>query len=296
MNTDRFRYFAAVVETKNLRRAAELVGIAPASMSKAISMLETDYGVKLLRPEGRGIEVTKKGVEVYQQSRQLLEEVNRLERRLREPESPTSMLKVATFEVFSTYLMANALSSPRMSDSEVTVIERTPGDIELTIVNGLCDVGITYLPAADAKLDYIEVGSFKMGIFGLDEWKGINFSSWPFAIPVTEINIHTSLESALDLWPQSGPKRKIKYRFELLETALQTSRSGRSVIHCPDFIIEAHNADVRSSLHLQPLPLPQRYGPKVTKKVFLVTKKGAPTTELQRLLPKVFRSFARRSD
>ncbi|MGZ3686562.1 MAG: LysR family transcriptional regulator [Bdellovibrionota bacterium] len=45
MNIDRLRYFAAVVETRNLRKASELVGISPASMSKAISTLEGELGL-----------------------------------------------------------------------------------------------------------------------------------------------------------------------------------------------------------------------------------------------------------
>ena len=73
MSIDRLRYFAAVVETRNLRRAAELVGISPPSMSKAIGVLEQELGLKLLYPEGRGIGITAKGLEVYRLAASLLE-------------------------------------------------------------------------------------------------------------------------------------------------------------------------------------------------------------------------------
>jgi DNA-binding transcriptional LysR family regulator len=74
MSIDRLRYFAAVVETRSLRKAAELVGISAPSMSKAISVLEDELSYKLIHPNGRGIGITPKGLEVYSLSSGLLDE------------------------------------------------------------------------------------------------------------------------------------------------------------------------------------------------------------------------------
>ena len=291
MNTDRLRYFAAVVETKNLRQASELVGIAPASMSKAISTLESEFGIELIRPDGRGIQVTEKGLEIYRQSLQLLTEVTNLERTLKSAVNSCSQLKIATFEIFSTYLMAKLLSVPELSDMDAMVLERSPGTLEEVILEGLCDFGITYLPKPHSKLQYTEIGSFKMGIFGNFKWNAANFQTWPFAVPVTEVKVHTLADSSLDLWPTHSLQRKIKYRFELLETALQLSRHGRAVLHCPDFIVKLHNCDLRNSLQLSPLPKPAGYPKQSAKKIFLITKKSSGTTKIHYQLPKLFRSI-----
>ena len=72
MNIDRLKYFSVIVETKNLRKASELIGITPGSLSKAISVLESELSIKLLRPEGRGIEITEEGLEIYKKSLSLL--------------------------------------------------------------------------------------------------------------------------------------------------------------------------------------------------------------------------------
>src|SRR4051812_5399170 len=111
MSIDRLRYFAAVVETKNLRKAAEIVGISPPSMSKAISVLEAELGHQLIHPEGRGIGITQKGLDVYRTSTPLLEEYRRFHQQLKTPKSPALFLRIATFEVFSSYFAARFLTA-----------------------------------------------------------------------------------------------------------------------------------------------------------------------------------------
>ncbi len=48
MDTGRLRYFCAVARTGSLRRAAELVKVSPPALSKAIKLLESECGVRLI--------------------------------------------------------------------------------------------------------------------------------------------------------------------------------------------------------------------------------------------------------
>lgn len=289
MSIDRLRYFAAVVETRNLRKAAELVGISPPSMSKAISVLEEELGHKLIHPEGRGIGITQKGLDIYRLSTSLLEEHRRFYDRLNEPDKNSHQLRLATFEVFSTYFISSFLKTE--PDLEILLIEKTPGAIEESILAGTADFGITYLPSPHHSLEYVEIGSFTMGIFGLKKWENQSFEDWPFATPITELRIHSSDVDSLDLWPKKGPRRKIKYRFELLETALQTSREGLSVLHCPQFIINLQNNQIASSLQLHSLKPPSQYKVPAALKIYLVGRKGAVPALLERKLAKFIRSI-----
>lgn len=273
MSIDRFRYFAAVVETKNLRQAAELVGISPPSMSKAISVLEDELGCQLIHPEGRGIGITAKGLDVYRHLSPLLEEYRKFHLRIKDGARVSEKLRIATFEVFSSYFLASFLAQETAFDA--LLLEMTPGRIEQAILAGSVDAGLTYIPSPDPALEYVEIGSFRMGIFGHAKWQNRDFSQWPFAIPTTELRIHSSDIESMDMWPASAPKRFVKYEFELLETALQTSRKGLSVLHCPDFIVGLHNEDLRSSLQLVELPKPEGYRSGKPVKVFLVFRKGS---------------------
>lgn len=289
MSIDRLHYFAAVVETKNLRKASELVGISAPSMSKAISVLEGELGYKLIQPEGRGISITTKGMEVYHSSIALLEEHKRFFQKITASEIKTDQIRLGTFEVFSSHFLSGFMASePKY---EILCLEKTPGEMEQSILAGTIDYGLTYLPSPDSALDYVEVGSFEMGLYGSKKWESLEFKEWPFAIPVTEVKIHSSEFESLDMYSLQSPKRKIKYRFELLETALQSSSEGLSVIHCPDFISKLFNEKVKASYQLHRLSEPKGYKKNKIQKVYLVGKKGNVEKELERKLAKFMRSL-----
>lgn len=61
MEMNELRYFLAVSETENVHRASENINISAGSLSKAISRLETELGVKLFNRVGRGISLTEEG-------------------------------------------------------------------------------------------------------------------------------------------------------------------------------------------------------------------------------------------
>ena len=126
MSIDRLRYFVAVVETKNLRKAAELVGIAPPSMSKAIAVLEEELGFKLLFPEGRGIGITSKGLDVYRSSASLLTEHRKFFERLKNSSESNDQIRLATFEIFSTYFVSSFCSMRTRLLSKVSSGASTP--------------------------------------------------------------------------------------------------------------------------------------------------------------------------
>lgn len=267
-----------------------MVGIAPPSMSKAISVLEDELGCKLIHPEGRGIGITPKGLEVYRLSCSLLEEYKKFHHLLSAKHEDPTQWRIATFEIFSSYFLSSFLYGEPGAD--VLLLEMTPGKIEAAILSGQVHLGLTNLPAPDPLLEYREIGRFEMGIFGHKKWESIPFSDWPFAVPVTELRIHSSDVEALDMWPRFAPKRKIKYRFELLETALQTSRLGLSVLHCPDFIVRLHNQHSKPNFHLNTLAYPAGYKRLKSTRVYLVARKGAVPIALERKLAKFMRSLS----
>ncbi|MDH4467367.1 MAG: LysR family transcriptional regulator [Bacteriovoracaceae bacterium] len=273
MSIEKLKYYSVVVETKNLRKAAELLGITSGSLSKAVSTLEKELSVKLIRPEGRGIDITKEGLEVYKKSKKLLEEYHVFFHSIAndsiKPES--EQLKMGSFEVFSSYFISKFLQK-ELPDLNLSLLELPPGKIEESVLNGSVDFGLTYLPVPNNKLSFIEVGEFEMSICGLPKWKNIDFKSWSFAVPTTPLLLHTSNFNSLDLWP-NGVSRNIKYGFELLETALQTSQLGLSVIHCPKFIISLSNKYCKDEYQLEQLPYPKKMKKIKPSKIYLVLRK-----------------------
>src|SRR5438128_6994027 len=79
MNLNRLRYFVTVVETGSIRKAAELLHLTPAALSKAIDQLARETGVELVVPDGRGIQPTVRGRAIAQHARRVLDEAALLE-------------------------------------------------------------------------------------------------------------------------------------------------------------------------------------------------------------------------
>jgi DNA-binding transcriptional LysR family regulator len=74
------RYFLSVARFENIHRASEHGHVSPAALSKAVTRLEGELGVKLFSREGRQIRLTEPGRELQRRASELvrLEEDARL--------------------------------------------------------------------------------------------------------------------------------------------------------------------------------------------------------------------------
>src|SRR5258708_28225616 len=70
--------FVRVAETRSITKAAEASHIALAAASRRVSLLEHQYGVKLLTRTARGAELTPAGRAVLHPARQTLRPVDQL--------------------------------------------------------------------------------------------------------------------------------------------------------------------------------------------------------------------------
>lgn len=77
------RYFIAVAEELNFRRAAERVHIDQTPLSRTIRDLESRLGVKLLKRASRGLHLTPAGVLLLDHARKLFVRLDRMQRAVR---------------------------------------------------------------------------------------------------------------------------------------------------------------------------------------------------------------------
>jgi DNA-binding transcriptional LysR family regulator len=75
-NVDTLLVFGKVVECRSLSKAAALLGMPKSTISRKISRLESDLGIKLLRKNTHQITVTDLGERVYNHSLKILAEAN----------------------------------------------------------------------------------------------------------------------------------------------------------------------------------------------------------------------------
>src|SRR5690349_12052361 len=127
MNLDlsRLNYFIIAAKTENFQVAAKLLRITPAALSKAIRLLEGELKVSLFVRQGRSIVLTDEGAKLAAESRLILDEV---EARLYRRTAPAAekILRLGSFEVFTTYFLGELVASERL-DVPLAVVELTPG-------------------------------------------------------------------------------------------------------------------------------------------------------------------------
>lgn len=144
--------FGKVVECRSLSKAAHLLGMPKSTVSRRISKLEADLGIKLLRKNTHQVTFTDLGEQIYKHGLNILAEVNDV-RSLVEgsKREPQGMLKVA-LPVFMGIDYASTVAA--------TFLERYPkARLELRLVDSVVhpvndgfDVALGIGPLQDSTL------------------------------------------------------------------------------------------------------------------------------------------------
>lgn len=292
MAIDKLRYFLMVAQTGSVRRAAELLRLSPSALSRAVKQLESEWGVQLFAPSGRGIAITDAGRALQQRAARVVSEYDAFVSEAGRPE-PEEHLRVGSFEIFTTYFLAWAIDR-YFPTRPVLVREVIPGEIERALLNLEIDVGITYAPVPEEGLDFLKVATQEMRIFGQPaKLARVPFSQLPFAVPTSRVSGGAVGVRGLDGWPLTAPGRSIRYQCQMLETALALASAGRSVLFCPPFLVGLYNEAVQPERRLEPLPHPPRMRP-VKLDIYLVKRKSTLEERDFKLIARAVRERCRR--
>lgn len=275
MEISQLRYFGTVARTGSVRKAAELLRVTPAALSKSIGNLERELGEKLLLPAGRGIVVSDVGIKLAARISSLLAELDRLRDDVAGDASPSAhVLRIASFEVFTTWLFGPVVEK-YFPDTSVLVHEMLPGQMESAIEQRTADIGITYLPIPSAKVEHLKVATIEMGVYGrADVFAKVAFEKLPFAIPISPVAGSPNKVRGLDGWPDDRMPRHILYRVTLMESAMELCRRGLAVAYLPAPVVRCHNDLVRDRFALSALPFPRISAASARQEVFLIKRKS----------------------
>ncbi len=286
MDLTRLRYFLVLSETEHLGKAAELLGISPPALSKAVQVLEDELKLKLTMPDGRGLKITPEGRRIVERAAPHVKGLLDLPHTLQEPEHTS--LRIGTFEVFSTYFMGTVMKK-YMLDEDVTLFENVPGEMERALAEGKIDVGVTYIPIPYPGIEYLQVSEIKMGIFGRPPWTETeDFMSIPFVVPIFPVEGSPTKVRGLDGWPEGQVDRNTRFRVTLMESALEICRQGLGVGYFPEFVIRLHNEQARKEFALTPHKHPPKFKAQ-RQGVHLLLRKGTPETPAIKKLARALR-------
>ena len=291
METDRLRYFIAIAQTESVRKAAELLNVSPSALSKTLRHLEDELEIKLTSPLGRGIVLTPEGRRLAQDAEKIIENLDQLKTTIRSDseKKKKNPLRIATFEVFSTYFLSS-LNDVGYKDRGLVLHEVVPGELERAVEQNQVDLGITYLPLPHPNVEHIKIMSIEMGVYRKKgTFEKLKQQEMPFVVPVLPLSGSPSRVRGLDGWPESAYDRKVLFEVTLMESALELCRQGRCVGYFPLFIIEQHNKKYKEEFNLvrHPSPFPGR---KCYSDVYLVKRKDSVEDQNAKLVARLIRT------
>lgn len=167
MELRHLRYFIALAEEMNYRKAAERLNMSQPPLSRQIAALEHEVGTKLTQRKGRTFTLTPAGLYFRDEAKEIVNAVNALERQTRikgeSSELPLRIGCVGTLMIAAVpelvSFMQNRLPGLRMELEEMDTETQ-----ERSILAGNIDFGILRSWSTKAGLRYQSLGKEQMAL------------------------------------------------------------------------------------------------------------------------------------
>jgi DNA-binding transcriptional LysR family regulator len=289
METERLKQFRTIVDAGGLLKASEVLGLSGGGLSKSMKVLEEELKYPLFLQRGRGLELTERGRVLYEKLPAVLSRLDDVLFSTHGSPNGVDVIRIASFEVFTTYFLADMISKG-LSAEVVEIREAGPGQMEALVADGAADIGITYLPIPHARVEFIKVGRSRMGIFALKRWTKTPVEELPFATPIAPLQGAPSGVRGLDGWPEHLFERRVRFRMDMMESAIQLAQVGQAVAFLPEFVARLVNQKANDASKLSELPFPAGIPP-VFRDVFLIQRKGAAESPVLRKIAKAIRAI-----
>lgn len=285
LDNTKMSHFCTVYESGSLHEAGRVLGLTPGSLSRSLKQTQSELGFVLFQLQGRSLVPTPKGKEAYATFRKILDHTQNELRRLQKPAAQTlnaELVRLATFELFSTHVMSNIIST-ELPQERILLYERIPGQIEESLLKNEVDIGITNAPQPEPGLLYDRIGTSDIHVYGqLKKWQTTPAEKIPFAVPISPIGRNLAQIHFLDGW-NIKHSRLTPYRFEMFETALQLAKRGHCAVTLPRFI------GTLPQYHLDPLPQFKKGYSLNVQQIFLVRRREDPEDSAYKKLAKGLR-------
>ncbi len=147
----KYEIFNTVVELGNLTRTAEKLNLTQSGVSYAISTLEAELGVSLLKRNRSGINLTNNGERILVHIQRILKEEERLQQELAAIKRiNTGTISIGTLSSVSTQWLPGILACFHRTYPliEIKTYLGCYDEMSTWISNGTIDFGFTFLPTA----------------------------------------------------------------------------------------------------------------------------------------------------
>lgn len=254
LDWDKLRIFHTAAESGSFTHAAEKLGMSQSAVSRQISALEDDLGLKLFIRHARGLVLTEVGEQLFRTAHRMHWELQQVETQMSESQdAPTGPLIVTTtVGIGSTWLSSRIDEFLRLYPQ--IQLEIRLNDAELDLAMREADVAIRLHRPNQSEMiqrklftvhnhfyasqSYIEDTGAPKSVEDLDNHRIISFGE-PVPSYLGDINFLERLGR-----PDNSPRRAI-LRVNAIYGMMQAARAGIGIAMLPDYVTEKEDGLVR---------------------------------------------------
>ena len=154
------RYFLTVVREESITKAADVLHITQPTLSRQLSQIEEEVGVKLFNRGSRRITLTNEGILLRRRAEEILQLVDKTEKELIEQEEQVEgKISIGCGEIAAVQVLPNLIKTFREKYPQVTfdIFTATADLVKEQMDKGLLDIGLLLEPVDMEKYDFIRL-------------------------------------------------------------------------------------------------------------------------------------------
>lgn len=154
------RYFLAVVREESITKAAEALHITQPTLSRQLSQMEEEIGVRLFDRGTRKIKLTNEGILLRRRAEEILQLVDTTERELVEQdEQVEGKISIGCGEIASVRMLPELIRTFREKYTRVSfdIFTAAADIVKEQMDKGLLDIGLLLEPVDMEKYDFIRL-------------------------------------------------------------------------------------------------------------------------------------------
>ncbi len=235
VNTEWFRYFVILSELGNFQEAAKQLNITQQALSKAVSGIEKQLGVKLIERKKDFNSLTSNGKIFFEKSKEIINnlyDINKILSELKD-NNPGGVITIGASSFWGAYILPDILYRFISDFPEVypKIYTMSSKEIEKCVSAGDIDIGLLVEKTNSSNTIYFE-GKKKPYIIVGKPQPFKHWSELSYIIP----NLFGS-ESTDNDWPESKFKRKIAAESDSIATSIKLCENGVGAAFIPEVAV-----------------------------------------------------------
>ena len=201
------RYFLTVVREESITKAAEVLHITQPTLSRQLSQMEEEVGVKLFERGPRKITLTNEGILLRRRAEEILQLVDKTQKELIEQdEQVEGKVFIGCGEIASVQLLPKLFKEFREKYPRVSfdIFTATADLVKEQMDKGLLDVGLLLEPVDMEKYDFIRLDMKENWVVLMRPDDSLTQKEWVTAKDLSDLPLilprRMSVQSELASW------------------------------------------------------------------------------------------------